>query len=46
MSTTIHILADCQNVVGGWLLLNYMSTPLTHYYLETIGQTVYIETHH
>ena len=38
----LHILADSQNVVGWWLVLNSMQTPPTHYSLESSGQEVYI----
>ena len=39
----LHILADRQNVVGWWLVLNYMQPP-NHYYLESSGQATYTET--
>ena len=30
----------------GWqLMLNYMRTPPTHYYLESSGQATYMKTH-
>ena len=44
MSTTHHILADHHNVVGWWLVLNYMRTPLTHYYLESSRRVASMET--
>ena len=34
---TLHILVDHHNVVGWQLVLNYMRTPLAHYYLEYSG---------
>ena len=37
MSTVLHILANHQNVVGWWLVLKYMQTPPTHYFLESSG---------
>ena len=40
-----HILADNQNVVGWQLVLNYMQTPPTHYYLESSEQAAYMKTH-
>ena len=45
MFTTLHIPADCYNVVGWRLVLNYMWTPPTHDYLEASGQAIYKETH-
>ena len=45
VSTTLHILADLQNVVGWRLVLNYMQTSPTHYYLESSVQVAYMETH-
>ena len=45
MSTTLHILADCQNVVGLCLALQYMRTPPTQYFIESSGWTTYMETH-
>ena len=33
----LHILADCHNVVGWRLVLNYMQTPPTHHYLDSSG---------
>jgi hypothetical protein len=44
-SMAFHILANQQNVVGWQLVLNYMRTHVTHYYLESSGQVTYIETH-
>ena len=44
MCTALHILADCQNVIGWRLALNYMYTPPTYYYLESSGQAAYMET--
>lgn len=41
----LYILADGHNVVGWWLVLKYMRTPLTHYYLESSGCAPYMETH-
>jgi hypothetical protein len=41
----LHILTDRHNVVGWWLVLNYMRTPPTHYCLEYIGRVAYTETH-
>ena len=45
VSTTLHILANRQNVVGWRLVLNYMQTPPTHYYLESSGQAAHMNTH-
>ena len=42
---TLHILADHHNVVGWWLVLKYMWTPPTHYYLESSEQAVDMENH-
>ena len=36
--TTLYILVDHHNVVGWRLVLNYMQTPPTHYYLESSGK--------
>jgi hypothetical protein len=36
-------LADHQNVVRWWHVLNYMRTPPTHYFLEYSGCTAYTE---
>ena len=33
-----------QIVVGWWLVLNYMRTPPTHYFVEPSGQATYMET--
>ena len=38
MSTSLHIVADCQHVVGWWLALKYVQTPPTDYFLESSGQ--------
>ena len=45
MSITIHVLVDCQNVVGWHLTLKYMRTPPTHYFVESSGRAAYMETH-
>ena len=45
MSMVLHILVDHQNVVGRRLVLNYIRTPHTHYYLESSGRAAYKETH-
>ena len=45
MFMTLHILADHENVVGWQLVPNYIRTPSTHYYLESSGQSTYMETH-
>ena len=45
MSTDLHVLAGHQIVLGWWLVLNYMQTPPTHYYLESSGRAAYMETH-
>ena len=45
MSIALHILAYYQSVVGWQLVLNYMWTPQTHFYLESSGWTAYMETH-
>ena len=37
-------LTDRQNVVGWWLVLNYKQTPPIHYYLESSGPEVHMET--
>ena len=42
MSMVLHILVGHQNVVGWWLVLIYMQTPPTHYYLESRGRAVYM----
>lgn len=44
-STALNILVDHQNMVGWWLAFKYMQTPLTHYFLESSGQSTYMETH-
>ena len=41
----LHILMDCHNVIGWWLMLNHMRTLPTYYYLESSGQATYMETH-
>ena len=43
MSTTLHILVDHQNGVRWWLVLNYMRTPPTHYFLESDGRAAYMK---
>ena len=45
VSTALHILAGRHNVVGWQLVLNFMETPPTHYYLDSSGQATYMETH-
>jgi hypothetical protein len=45
MSTTLHILVDHHNVVGWRLVIIYMRTPSTHYYLESSGQATYKGTY-
>jgi hypothetical protein len=42
VSMALRILADRWNVVGWQLVLNYMQTPPTHYYLECSGQAIYM----
>jgi hypothetical protein len=37
-------LVDCRNVVG-WLVVNCVQTPSTHYYLEFSGHAAYMKTH-
>ena len=44
VSTALHVLAACLNVVGWWVVFNYMQTPLTLYFLESSGQAAYMET--
>ena len=44
VSIVLHILVDHHNVVG-WLVLNYMWTSATGYYLEYGEQATYMETH-
>ena len=44
MSTTLHILAYHENVIGWRLVLIYTKTPLAHDYLESSGQAVYMES--
>ena len=41
----LHILAYHHNVVGRQLVLNYMQTPPTQYFLEFSGQAAIMETH-
>ena len=41
----LHILVSHQNVVGWQLVLIYMRTPPTHYYLEPSGRAAWMETH-
>ena len=41
----LHILVDRQNVVGWVVVLNYMRTPLIHYYIKSSVQPGYMETH-
>jgi hypothetical protein len=43
VSMALHILADRWNVVGWQLVLNYMQTPPTHYYLECSGKATYMK---
>ena len=43
--TTLQILVGHQSVVGWQLVLLYMRTPPTYYYLESSGQATYMETH-
>jgi hypothetical protein len=38
-------LVDRRNVVG-WLVVNYVQTPLTNYYLELSEHATYMKTHH
>ena len=45
MSMALHILVDHHNVVSWRLVLIYMRTPPTHYYLESSGRVTYMETH-
>jgi hypothetical protein len=41
----LRILVDHHNVVRWRVVLNYMRSPLAHYYLESSGQVAYMETH-
>ena len=41
----LYIVADRRNGVVWQLVLNYMWTPPTLYYLESNGQVAYMETH-
>ena len=45
MSTTLHILADRRHVIGCQLMVDYMQTTPTHYFLKFDGQAAYTETH-
>ena len=45
VSMAFHILASHKNVVGWQLMLNFMQTPPTHYYLDSNGWVAYMETH-
>ena len=45
MSTALYILVGHHNVFGWLLLLIYMKTPPTHYYLESCEKATYMETH-
>jgi hypothetical protein len=45
MSVALHILADGSNLVGWQLMLDYMQTPLTQYFLESSERAAYMETH-
>ena len=38
-------LQTTKNVVGCWLVPNYMQTPPTHYSLESSAQVAYMKTH-
>jgi hypothetical protein len=42
---TLRILVDHHNVVRWLVVLNYMQSPPTHYYLVSSGQVAYMETH-
>ena len=42
MFNTFDILMDRHEVVGWRLVLNYMRTPLSHYYLQCSEQVIYI----
>jgi hypothetical protein len=41
----LHIQVNNCNVVGRHLVINYMRTPLTRYYLEFSVRVAYMETH-
>ena len=45
LSPTLLILEDHQEVVGWLLVLTYVWTPLTHYYVESNEWVAYMETH-
>ena len=45
MSMALHIIVVCHNVVQWRLVLNYMRTLPTQYYLESSGQPTCMETH-
>ena len=45
MSTALHILVDRQNLVGWWLVVNYMQIPPTPIFLEFGEQVAYMEIH-
>ena len=40
----LHILADGSNLVGWRLMLDYMQTPMTQYFLESSERAAYMET--
>ena len=42
VSTALHILVDYDNVVGWRLVLNYMQTTPTNYYLESSVRAAYV----
>ena len=44
MSMALHILADGSNLVGWRLMLDYMQTPMTQYFLESSERAAYMET--
>ena len=44
VSKVLHDLVGDHNVVGWQVVLAYMSTPPTHYYLESSVQVAYVET--
>lgn len=41
----LHILENRQNLVGWQLVLNYIRSPLTHYFLESCERAAYMEIH-
>ena len=45
MSTTLHILANYQNLFGWRIVLNCMRTHPTLYYVESSVRVAYMETH-